>query len=314
MRPRGNACQLSRFSLALSAIGITLGLMAILSGGSPLCAEENASSLVQTAVPSSAVPEATKIQAQESYGRLPLAFEINRGQSDRQVRFLARGGKQTLFLTPTEAVLALHGREDKAQTAKGKVQKSTTIARPASVLRLRLVDANPTAQITGVDELPGKMNYLHGNNPQRWQTNIATYAKVKYAGIDRGIDLIYYGNQRQLEYDFVVAPGANPRAITLEVSGAQQIEVDAQGDLLLHTATGVVRQRKPVVYQDLNGVRQEITGSYVRTGRPRVGFQVAAYDHQRPVVIDPIFLYAGYLGGSGSNPERGSTYHPQQGG
>jgi len=219
-----------------------------------------------------------------AYGKLPLYFEANRGQTDEQVRFLARGSRSMLFLTPSEAVLAF--------THRG-------VSR--TVLRMTFIGANPEPSVVGAEELPGKANYFIGSDPVKWRTNVSTYAKVRYKNVYPGIDLIYYGNQRQLEYDFVVSPGADPKRIRLGFQGADKLEVDAQGDLVLHTATGVIRQRKPVIYQEVEGARREIAGGYVLEGARRVGFRVAAYDAHRPLVIDPALFYSTYLGGSDSD-------------
>lgn len=161
----------------------------------------------------------------------------------------------------------------------------------------------------GLGELPSKSNYFIGNDPKKWYTNVPTYAKVKYPEVYPGVDLVYYGNQRQLEYDFVVAPGADPKIIQLAFEGADRMETDPQGDLILHTAVGDVRLRKPQVYQEINGIRQAIPGSYILLpqslgenrdkGVQRVRFEVAAYDVSKPLIIDPVLVYSTYLGGSG---------------
>ena len=218
----------------------------------------------------------------ESYGRLPLHFEQNQGQVDPQVKFLARGSGYSLFLTPTQAVLALRERGTSDVAA----------------LRFTLAGANPRPVVTGRDELPGKINYFVGNDSARWRTNIATYARVHYRGVYPGIDLVYYGNQRQLEYDFVVAPGADPGRIRMSFEGARDLRIDASGDLILHVAGGDLRQYKPVVYQDVHGVRQQIAGRYVINERRHVGFELGVYDETRPLVIDPILVYSTYLGGA----------------
>ena len=140
---------------------------------------------------------------------------------------------------------------------------------------MKLVNANPAAKVTGIDELPGKSNYFIGNDPKKWRTNVPTYAKVKYEGIYPGIDLVYYGNQRQLEYDFVVAPGADPRLIQFDVRGAKRIRRDEGGDLVLKMDEGEIRWHKPVVYQEKDGTRQEIAAHYAITDKNRVGFEVA---------------------------------------
>src|SRR5213078_629571 len=133
----------------------------------------------------------------------------------------------------------------------------------------------------------------------KWRTNGPTYAKVHYRAVYPGIDLVYYGNQRQLEYDFMVAPGADPNRIVLGFQGAERLEINAEGELVLHAAGEVIRQRVPVIYQEINGVRTKIEGRYVLKDAHRVGFQVAAYDQSRPLVIDPTLVYSTYLGGSG---------------
>src|SRR5207245_1461810 len=170
-----------------------------------------------------------------------------------------------------------------------------------TVLRMIFIGANPEPSVVGAEELPGKANYFIGSDPANWRTDVPTYAKVRYKNVYPGIDLIYYGNQRQLEYDFVVSPGADPTRIRLGFQGADKLEVDAKGDLVLHTATGVSRHRKPVIYQEVDGARRGIAGGYVLEGARRVGFRVAAYDARRPLVIDPALFYSTYLGGGGAD-------------
>src|SRR5439155_20561329 len=163
-----------------------------------------------------------KARLQEAYGRLPLSFEANRGQTDPQVRFLSRATGHALFLAPTEAVLMLRSRERVNRSPDDSTAKrpnDSATQRPndstiephndSTVLRMSFVGANPTARVTGREELPGKANYFLGNDPKKWRTHVPTYAQVRYQDLYPGIDLIYYGNQRQLEHDFVVWPGAD---------------------------------------------------------------------------------------------------------
>ena len=235
------------------------------------------------------------------YGKLPLIFEANRGQTDSRVKFLSRGNGYTLFLTATETVLALAGRRSSAagNRFRGPRPDATMPAETESgLVRMQFIGANPEPSVTGLEELPGKANYFIGRDPTKWRTNVPTYARVEYRDIYPGVNLVYFGDQRQLEYDFVVRPGASPEAITLGFQGADKLEVDAQGDLVLHTAVGAIRQRRPFVYQEVGGARREIAGGYVLRGAGRVGFQVAAYDRSQPLVIDPVLSYATYLGGS----------------
>jgi hypothetical protein len=169
------------------------------------------------------------------------------------------------------------------------------------VLRVRLVGATPNPRVIGTEALPGKSHYFLGSDPQAWRTEIPHFVKVRYEAVYPGVDLVYYGTAGQLEYDFVVASGADPGAITLAFAGVDTLALDPQGDLLLHTAGGPIRQHKPTIYQEGNGIRQEIAGGYVLKDRQQVGFQVAAYDASRPLIIDPVLSYSTYLGGSAND-------------
>src|SRR6266705_4073769 len=237
----------------------------------------------------------------ETYGKLPLSFEANYGQADPQVKFLSRGRGYTLFLTSTETVLVLREGASARNVGGGlpAAKRERGKALSGTVLRMTFVKANPAPAVAGVGELPGKSNYFVGNDPKKWRVNVPTYARVRYEDLYPGIDLVYYGNQRQLEYDFVVRPAADPRRIALVFRGAQRLEVDPQGDLVLHTAAGAIRQRKPIIYQEVAGRRVEIRGDYVLGDGQRVGFHVAAYDTSLPLIIDPVLSYSTYLGGSG---------------
>ena len=260
--------------------------------------------LIGIALPASA---ATDVRVSENYGKFPLHFEANRGQIHKNVRFLSRGPGYSLYLTAGEAVLVLSKpnadtkRDSRSTPEQGDAQTPVK----AVALRMHLVGAAPKPPVSGLDELPGKANYFIGQDPAKWRTNVPTYAKVQYENIYPGIDLLYYGNQRQLEYDFVVAPGANPEKIVLGFRGADEFEIEARGELVLHTTGGDIRQHKPIIYQDIDGVRREIAGGYVRKGVNRVGFEVAVYDASRPLIIDPVLSYSTYLGGRSNGPDCG---------
>jgi hypothetical protein len=240
------------------------------------------------------------VRLQHAFGKMPLQFEANRGQTDRRVKFLSRGSGYSLFLTPTEAVFALQKPPATPATIPSAASKTgkQSVAAQTTVLRLQLVGANPNPPLAGREALPGKVNYLLGSDPKKWRRNVPTYNKVAYQSVYPGVDLVYYGNQRELEYDFVVAPGADPQRIRLAFTGADKVEVDDKGDLLLDTAGGQVRQHKPLIYQEVDGVRQEIAGGYVLYDRQQVGFSVGAYDAKKPLIIDPVLVYSTYLGGS----------------
>ena len=288
----------------------------------------------------------------QRYGQLPLSFEANRGQTDARVKFLSRGHGYTLFLTSDEVVLGLvkprignprlearrelpmlRGRSQKkaesfpallapnlgSPNRTRPMTDSGQVAVTDAVLHVKPVGMNPTTRITPLAQLPGKSNYLIGNDPKKWHTNVPTYAKVKYNDVYPGVDLVYYGNQGQLEYDFVVAPGVDPGNIALDVvaegvspssetpksgrRGARRsrLSIDDNGDLLLGTLGGAVVFHKPLVYQQIkdNGQRTTVGSRYVLRSDHEVTFEVASYDRTRPLVIDPILTYSTYLGGSG---------------
>ena len=168
---------------------------------------------------------------------------------------------------------------------------------------MKLRNANPAAKVTGMDELAGTSNYFIGNDPAKWRTGVPTYAKVKYEGIYSGIDLVYYGNQRQLEYDFIVAPGADPHRISFDVRGAKRIRRDGAWRFSFEDERREIRWHKPVVYQEKDGKRQEIAAHYAITEKNRVGFELAKYDTSKPLYIDPL-IYSTYLGGSTQDKAR----------
>jgi hypothetical protein len=242
------------------------------------------------------------------YGALPLSFEANLGQTNQRVKFLARSAGYLLFLTPTEAVMALEnpaahgkGKENREARENNELRDSgqNEIRLPRSIVRMKLEGANPNPAIEGVEKLTTTNNYFTGADPSQWRTNIPSYGRIRYAQVYPGIDMVYHGNQRQLEYDFVVAPGRNPNVIQMAFGGVKNFEIDRLGDLVLHASQGDIRQSKPFAYQERNGVKEEVVVDYVSTGLGRVGFQLGTYDPTKPVVIDPVLAYSTYLGGSG---------------
>ena len=242
--------------------------------------------------------------AAETFRKAPISFEANEGQADRSVKFLARGAGYQLHLTSTQAVLSLN------KEAGGKDFRSRQNSRRSSVrdvVRMTLLQARSDATVNGEDVLPGKANYLLGKDRESWRTNVATYGKVRYKGLYKGIDLVYYGNQRSLEYDFHVAPGANPEEIRLGIEGAKRTEIDpVTGDLIMRLASGeVIKQHKPVLYQEIDGLRRTVTGRFVFRGRNQIGFEVGAYDKSRALVIDPVLVYTTYFGGAGDEATTG---------
>jgi hypothetical protein len=239
--------------------------------------------------------------ALSEYGKLPLSFEENRGQTDGQVKFLSRGNGFSLFLTGDEAVIALKKTGPSHIDPRGLILTPTRMAdtdvSSASVkLHMQVLGANMASRVVGAAELPGKVNYFIGNDPAKWRTNVPTYAQVKYENVYPGVDLIYYGNRGHLEYDFVVAPGADPGLIALRFRGSRDVAVDQNGDLLLNSED--VRFEKPVVYQNNDGARKPVESQYVMTADNTIRFTVGDYDRSQPLVIDPVLVYSTYLGGS----------------
>ncbi len=238
----------------------------------------------------------------DRYGKLQLSFEANNGQADKSVKFLSHGLGYDLFLTPAEAVLSLQ---------KPRARDSRDEMREGTVLRLKMVGGNTDAQVEGQEELPGKVNYFIGNDPEKWRRNVPTFGKVYYKDVYPGIDIVYYGNQQELEYDFVVAPGANPKAIKFRIDGAERIRLDQSGSLLLGLKQGEVRQKKPVIYQHAaEGSRSEVKGAYVVNGN-EISFKLSAFDSGKPLIIDPILSYSTFIGAGGNEQAFGIAVDAQ---
>ncbi len=294
-------------------------------------------------------------KAAATYARLPLSFEANHGQTDQSVKFLARGRGYDLFLTGDEAVLELQesgvrSQESGAERARIEAigalrpqtgnEPRTRNLRPRAncVLRLQLVNARQGAAITGAHQLPGKVNYFLGNDPKKWRTDVPAYAEVRYQNVYPGVNLVYYGNQGgHLEYDFVVAPGADPSAISVAVDApapevswqkagsSGQPKIASNGDLVMRMdGDDEVRFHKPLVYQEQESEvriqesgaknprqgaannrkspltnRKSVEGRFTLDAQNRVHFAIGPYDHNRALVIDPVLVYSTFLGGSG---------------
>jgi len=260
---------------------------------------------VNTAIPVMAAVDSRSISRaspRTPYGSLPLSFELNEGQTDRRVQFLARGQGYSLFLTTGEAVLALpKGRQSSVATRQ--LQETDNELQTSGVLRMKFIGANPNAAITGSDELPGKSNYFIGRDPRGWHTDVPTYAQVRYQGLYPGVDLVYHGRQGELEYDFVVAPGMDPRQVRFRIVGAERVGLNGAGELVLATKGGVAVLRRPKAWQGSGADRREVPVAvrYVRRGADEFGFEVAGYRRGWPLIIDPVLSYSTYLGGSGGD-------------
>ena len=228
-----------------------------------------AGSLFAAAPPAPSTP-----QAKAAMAGLPLRFEENRGQWDPSVRFTARSNGVNLQLT----------------------DRGPAFLVGSSHVEIGLVHASTTPVIQPLEKLPAATNYLVGARSQ-WHTGVANYARVRYQSVYPGIDVVYYGNQNQLEYDFVLAPGANPDAIRLNFHGDVKVSITPAGDLALDANGTQILQKAPVIYQD----KRPIKGRYTLLARNEVGFRIDRYDRTRPLVIDPILLYCTYMGSSGAD-------------
>jgi Beta-propeller repeat len=257
----------------------------------------------------------TPSRVMDAYRKLPLRFEPNQGQTDPQVDFVSRGDGYSLFLTRTEAVLRLRsgaGAQSPSLLDRSSDPRSRRGTDTSQVLRMRLVGGNSRPAVAGIDKQAGVSNYLTGNDPAQWRTNVEGYGKVRYRDVYPSIDLVYYGNQRQLEYDFIVEPGGDPTAIRLAFE-ADGLRIDEDGSLVLAIGEAEVRQLAPFVYQDIAGRRRSIAGRYRLLTGNTVGFEIDAYDRSRSLVIDPVLQYSTYLGGTGDDEGYGIAVYESGG-
>ncbi len=240
----------------------------------------------------------SKPEARAILGQLPLIFEPNQGQADPAVKFLAHGSGYSLFLDANSAVLAMQTAPSSSSAAS-----AASSAQPnEQFVRMKLVGANPAAALAGADALPGKSNYIVGNDPQKWHSGIPQFGGVHYAGVYPGIDLVFYGNQGHLEYDFRVAPGADASQAELEFEGTSKLKLKVSGgDLILTSKNdGGLRLRAPQVYQRDGDRHVPVTGHFVLHAANRVGFEIGPYDRSRELIIDPLLDFSTYFGGTGT--------------
>ena len=231
---------------------------------------------------------------------LPLYFEPNQGQgnldpADLRAKFISRGAGYSLFLGSGGAILSLASHE---HPKKAHGMPELPSAPSLEFLQMRLVGANPGSTISATDELAGKSNYFIGNNPAKWRSGVPHFAHVRYENVYPGINLVFYGSEGKLEYDFQVGPGADPAQAELEFNGANKLELK-DGSLIIRAERGSVALEAPRVYQEVAGKQQPVEASFVLHGRNRAGFAIGAYDHSRELVIDPILNFSTYFGGSG---------------
>jgi hypothetical protein len=241
---------------------------------------------------------------QQKIGAFPLQFEENRGQADGSVQFISRSGGYTLFLTNNEAVMVLSratpsasGHSERSPQGRGVVERGANIT--SAVIKMKLSGSNATPQSSGATRLPGTVNYFFGKDAKQWRTGIPAYSAVKYSDVYPGIDVVYYGNNRQLEYDFVLNPGSDAKKIALNFEGGKNVAIDGAGNLTMESGVGKLALLKPSIYQMSGTQKKAVQGSYVLRPDHSVGLQVGGYDTTKSLVIDPVLVYSSYLGGSG---------------
>ncbi len=255
------------------------------------------------------VSPAARSGFQASFAALPLAFEQNHGQTDARVQYMARGDGYTLFLTPNDAVFSLRapvsGDRDATSRllqslSKSSLSRHQTQQWSSAVVHMQLIGADSSAKVAGSEPLSGLANYFLGNDPGKWRRNVPRYSRVSYANVYPGVDMAFHGEQRQLEFDFLVAAGADPKAIGFHFTGGQDMKTDDRGNLVISSAAGAVLLHKPVAYQDENGSRQNVDARFALKANNQVGFELGNYDRTRELVIDPTvtYGYATFLGGT----------------
>ena len=254
---------------------------------------------------------AARLRVQANYAALPLAFEQNQGQTDAQVKYMARGDGYILFLTANDAVFSLQSRSSNSATpaTRGAELRAKNGAErvaqkdSAAVVHMQLAGGNSLAKVSASSRLPGQSNYFLGNDPRKWHSDVPHYARVSYQDVYPGVNLAFHGAQRQTEFDFVVAPGANPAPIGFHFTGAKGIKTDASGNLIISSTAGDVQLHKPVAYQEQNGARQPVDARFFLKAGNQVSFELGNYDRSRELVIDPSvsYAYSTYLGGSAAD-------------
>jgi hypothetical protein len=229
--------------------------------------------------------DAKKIES--ALTKLPIYFAPNAGQLDERVKYSASGAGYSFYLTEDGVTYSFtRGAGDEAVEGYA--------------LKLSFAGANPGALIEGRKEQAGKVNYLLGNDQNEWQTNVPTFGQVAYKELYPGVDLTYQGAGGKLKYEFIVAPGADPKQIQMAYSGADSLKVDAAGNLVIATPWGTLKDEKPLVYQTIGGKKTEVPAAFA-VNRNTVGFTLGGYDKSRPLIIDPGLVYSTFLGGSGQD-------------
>lgn len=229
-----------------------------------------------------------------------LLFEQNVGQTEKGAAFLTRAGGYQASIGASGMTLRL----SPARRGTEAPEERDGNGQSGAVVSLSLIQSRADAQPVGRDPLPGKAHYFVGSDPARWHRDVPLFGRVEVKGVYDGVDVVYYGGgatARDLEHDFVLAPGADPSRIRMRVTGGEGVRLDREGNLVVATAAGDLQQQRPVAYQEIDGVRRSVRSRYVLASDGTVGFAVGRYDRKRPLVIDPTLRFSRFLGGSGTD-------------
>lgn len=279
-------------------VSLTLTLFTLLASLNLEARKPGGNHVNPSASPATSTLSTSKHQMIERYAELPLRFEPNLGQTAPEVKYLSHGDGYELFLTPAEAILRLH-KETKTASSNLRAQRQATAnEKEAAVLRVEFAGANAAPHMEASDQLAGKTDYFIGSDRGNWHTDVPSFSRVKYSALYPGVDAVFYGNHRRLEYDFVVAPGTDSSVIAIDLQGAQKISINSDGNAELEVSGGQVEIDRPVAYQTIDGQRREIAANYEIAGEGRLKFGLGAYDHSQPLTIDPVLDYSTFLGGS----------------
>lgn len=300
------------FCIVVGIAAVAVALLLASPGNRGAADEASLRSLTST---SRNLTSAARGRIQANFAALPLAFEPNVGQNDQQVKYTARGNGYKLFLTSSEAIFKLHKRGGDSEvrdmmmnrrigpsgvrsgSRRRAQQKSKELL---ATVRMSMLGANAAVQVTAGAPQSGKANYFIGNDPSQWHSEVPRFGQVRYLNLYPGIDLAFHGNGKQLEFDYLVNPGANTGSIALGYQGAEHIATNAAGDLILTTAAGPIEMHRPIAYQERDGMRQTVDVRFVANAN-RVTFAVGSYDRSRQLVIDPTVTYSTYFGGDSAD-------------
>ena len=294
------------------SLGFVIGLFLIFTSTFPLLNIPVLSADVKD-TPISEKPvlaEADRLDLSKSFAHVPIHFIKNIGLTEPEIYYFARGLNYALYLTQAEMLLVLRTRAGDSNPAGHKVKDDArTELEKNALLQLRLIGTAGSPLIVPENQLPGKVNYFIGSDSTKWRTNLPAFARVRYENVYPGVDLVFYGNQKLLEYDFIIAPGARPDVIRMRFSGMEKLGLDESGRLVASLSGTEIIQKAPIIYQIIDGEKRPVNGGWELLAEDEVGFCVAAYDRGYPLIIDPTLelAYSTYLGGSGNETGQAIT-------